>query len=124
MGKSSKLMKGIENTQNEMTSESPKTPTEATKKTQAEKSTPKPLKAQNMANTDAQDAQDAQKAVMGFRAPVESITRWRAYAKESGQEIGEWCTAALNAHMQKANLTEEQKEWIEMSVKREMAKKS
>lgn len=64
----------------------------------------------------------AVKKVFGFKTEQKHIDRWRLYAEATQQEIGVMCTEAIESWIDKMQLTEEQKELL--NIKERLTSKS
>lgn len=54
------------------------------------------------------------KAVMGFRAEIEKMEDWKLYASVTGQEIGMFCSAAIEEYISRHKLNPEQQELFDL----------
>ncbi len=86
---------------------SPQHPETSTKQDHEKKDTKKE-NVQNSANT------KPLKAVMGFRAEIEKIEKWRLYASVTGQEIGTFGTIAIEEYISRHKLTPEQQQLFDL----------
>lgn len=77
-------------------------PRTALKNPQAGKSTEKEKNVENGANT-------AQKQVFSFRAAVEDIADWKAYAAAAGLTVESFCSAAMHEYLSRHPLAGEER---------------
>lgn len=81
------------------TPQAPQKPQTAPEPTQTEESTPKEEKTEEKANT------KQKKQVFSFRATIEDIASWKAYATATGQTMENVGTAAMNEYLENHKLT-------------------
>lgn len=81
------------------TPQAPQKPQTAPEPIQTEESTPKEEKAEEKPNT------KQKKQVFSFRATIEDIASWKAYATATGQTMENVGTAAMNEYLENHKLT-------------------
>lgn len=81
------------------TLQAPQKPQTDTEPTQTKESTPKEEKTEEKANT------KQKKQVFSFRATIEDIASWKAYATATGQTMENVGTAAMNEYLENHKLT-------------------
>lgn len=113
-----KLMKGIEEAENQMQkekqppkSEEPVKKEEKNKDIQKAAGEPQSAKKQSKANStpmrkkdDKEDDKMLKKQVFSFRAMLNDIVVWKAYAIASGKTIENVCNAAMHEYLRKHKL--------------------